>query len=741
MSFTKYLFLSIIAGIAPAGVLAAMDDLPRTDTPIEIDGVLDEAAWARSLRVDLGIEVQPAANEPAPVATTAFLIEDGENLYVAFQAEDPDPERIRAYLRDRDSAWSDDHVGIILDTYNDERRAFAFYANPLGVQMDTTHDEALGGRRGNDESWDAIWDSAGRIDDDGYVVEMRIPLSQLRFPDVEGEKTWGYDLVRHYPRTLSHHLSNNSRDRNRNCYLCQVGKFRGLEGSRPSRDLEVVPTLIAAQNETTDDPGFEPLTNTGTEAEVGVTVRWGITPDLTANLTVNPDFSQVEADVARLNVNNQFALYFPETRPFFLEGADYFNSPINAIYTRTVAAPEFGAKLTGQKGDHTFGVFAARDEITGLLFPGLYESDTETLEQPNDAFVGRYSLGFENASSVGALVTLRDGDDYHNYVGGLDARWRINDNHTIDFQYLQSETEYPLETAIEFDQPTDTFTGRATMIEYEYESRNWFGDIEYYDYSEGFRADSGFEPTVGGDLLELRFGRVFHGTGDTWWHRIRMSLHYDELNEESGDLAERESAFRMGIGGPLQSWFSLVVLDKKERDEGTLYDLNKVGAFLELQPTAGLQLGAFVGVGDQIDYTNGRLGDERLVEPYVTWNVNRNLSLRLRGVYLELDTKDGERIFEARLADTRVVWQFNLRSFLRLTVQFQDVERNPDVYVEPTDAREKDVGRQLLYSYKINPRTVFFLGYSDRYVDNDALDKLTVEDRTVFMKIGYAWTP
>ena len=102
---------------------------------------------------------------------------------------------------------------------------------------------------------------------------------------------------------------------------------------------------------------------------------------------------------------------------------------------------------------------------------------------------------------------------------------------------------------------------------------------------------------------------------------------------------------------------------------------------------------------------------------------------------------DGEKIFDATLADTRLTWQFNVRSFIRLTVQYQDIERNPDVYIEPTDAREKDVGRQLLYSYKLNPQTVFFLGYSDSYVDDDSLDRLTAEDRTWFMKIGYAWTP
>ena len=146
-------------------------------------------------------------------------------------------------------------------------------------------------------------------------------------------------------------------------------------------------------------------------------------------------------------------------------------------------------------------------------------------------------------------------------------------------------------------------------------------------------------------------------------------------------------------------------------------------------------------VGDQIDYSNDQLGKTVRLEPRVNWNISRNLFLRLNGVYAELDTQNNEKIFNALVADARLTWQFNLRSFLRLTAQVTDIERNLAQYLEPEDARSRDVGRQLLYSYKINPQTVFFLGYSDQHVDDDNLDSLTLSDRTWFMKIGYAWTP
>jgi len=728
--------------VCPTTAEATAADLPKLSGAIEIDGVLGDGEWSDAVRVELDIETNPAENQPAAVKTTVYVVEDGQNLFVAFDARDPNPAAIRAYLRDRDSAWPDDHVGIVLDTYNDERRAFQFFANPLGVQMDKTHNDVAGGNGQNfDASWDAIWDSAGQINDTGYVVEMRIPLSQLRFPDVTGTKTWGYDLFRIYPRDRTYRLSNHPRDRNLNCYLCQIGKLQGLEGSKPSRDIEVVPTITASQASTTDEPGQIPLEDGDAEVEAGLTVRWGITPDLTANLAINPDFSQIEADVLQLDVNNRFALFFPERRPFFLEGSDYFWTPIDAVFTRTVADPDLGAKLTGKRGDHTFGLFTALDAETNLLFPGLFESDSETLEQENTALVGRYSYGFGDASSVGVLLTARDGDDYRNVVGGVDGRWKINDQHSIEFQYLQTETEYPEATAIEFEQPLSAFSGQAGLIDYDFDSRNWFAGAGFEHYSSGFRADSGFVSQVGGDAYGLRLGRVWHGTDNNWWSRIRASAHVDRKVAEDGRLLEHRNVLRVGFGGVLQTWFQFALVDMEELWEGVDYDQQSIRAYFEIQPVGGLEFAVLGAYGDKIDYSNDRLGTQMRIEPRVTWNITKKLLLRLNGVASKLETPDGEQIFNAAIIDARLTWQFNLRSFLRLTIQNTDVERNQAEYIDEIDETSQDMGRQLLYSYKLNPQTVFFLGYSDQYMDDDTVDDLTISDRTWFMKIGYAWTP
>ena len=739
-------FFALLTSISCCAVASAANiELPRVDGDVVVDGQLDEAAWQTATQVELNVETNPGENIPARVKTVAYLMEDGANLYVGFEASDPDPSAIRAYLRDRDSAYGDDFVGIIIDTYNDGRRAFEFLANPLGVQMDLTNNEASsGGNMGKeDDSWDAIWGSAGRINGEGYVVEMKIPLTQLRFPVVEGLKIWGFDLTRNYPRGSSYRFTNNPLERGNNCYLCQLGEFSGLEDAEPGRDLEVVPTLTASKSDYSEEPAIDPLVSDGTQTEAGLSIRWGITPDLTANLAINPDFSQVEADSAQLDVNNRFALFFPEKRPFFLEGADYFSTPLRAVFTRTIASPDVGAKLTGKRGDHTFGVLAAEDAVTNLLFPGLFGSDSTTLEQSNTSFIGRYSRGFGNTSAIGGVLTVRDGDGYHNYVGGFDARWKINDQHTLNAQYLESETEYPTDVAIEFEQPLGAIDGDGLFLGYEYDSRNWFASIRRIDLSEGFRVDSGFHTKVGGVKDRANIGRVWHGEDGSWWNRIRLRSEFAIGHADDGALTEKALTMRLGIGGPMQSWTQIMLGAESQLEDDVLFDMNEVAFFFQATPRSGLSLQFFAKLADQIDFANTRLADQVVIEPSFSWNISRSLLARVNSVFVSLDTKEGEKIFDASVIDARLTWQFSVRSFLRMTIQHSEVDRNLSAYdadiVDDYDANSKNVGRQLLYSYKINPQTVFFLGYSDQYVDEDDLDGLTISDRSLFMKIGYAW--
>lgn len=742
MAFRRTIVFAVILLMVIAAPVwantADMPDLPRISGPVVVDGRLDEDAWGQALQIRLDYETQPGENTPARVQTIAYLMEDGRNLYVAFDARDPDPSKIRAYYRDRDSAYNDDFVGIVIDSYNDERRAFEFFSNPFGSQMDMTQDEI---NKREDDSWDAIWDSAGEINNDGYIVEMEIPLNQLRFERVEGKQTWGIDVLRMYPRGSRIRMASNALDRQVNCYLCQFEKIQGLENVEPGRDLELVPTLTAQRTDIRDDPVTDPMVGGDLESEVGLSLRWGITPDLTANLAINPDFSQVEADVAQLDVNNQFALFFPEKRPFFLEGSDYFRTPIQAVFTRTVADPTVGAKITGKRGSNTFGFYVADDDITNLLFPGPTGSDSESLAMSNTSIVGRYSRSIGDSSSIGALLTARDGDGYHNTVGGFDMRWRINDQHTLRAQVLRSDTDYPDDIASEFEQPLDAFSGDAAQADYNYESRDWFGFARYEYRDANFRADSGFVTRVDYDQITAGGGRRWHGEADDWWTRMQVNADYDISHDMNGQLLEREVEGYFSVNGPKQ-WFAQIGgLTRDVYFDGSVFRENKISLYTEIKPKGGMFFGVWARVGDQVDFDNTRLGDQVRVQPHIEWNVNDHLLARLRSSFVRLDSKEGPNIFDAQVHDLRLTWQFNNRSFIRMTVQHQDVERNQAMYIEDIDEHSRRLGRQLLYSYKLNPQTVFFLGYSDRHIDDDDLDRLTSTDRTLFMKVGYAWMP
>ena len=714
--------------------------IPHSKEPIKIDGVLDDAIWRAALALPLTIETYPRENATPDVETIAYLVENGDQLLIAFDARDPEPDKIRAYLRDRDSAFNDDFVGVVLDTFNDQRRAFEFFINPLGVQMDLINDQVNGGES---SSWDAIWDSAGQINERGFAAEMAIPFSQLRFPRADGDQTWGIDVLRFRPRANRARISNNTQDRNTSCYLCQFDKFTGFANAEPGKAIEVVPTLTATRSDKPPVPPTTPgaLEHGDFETEAGLGVRWGITPDLTLDLTFNPDFSQVEADVQQLEENTTFALSYPETRPFFLEGQDYYSTPMTAVYTRTVADPDAGAKFTGRTGKNTIAMFATNDAITNLLFPGPFGSQSTSLDQENDGFVGRYARGFGKTSQIGALVTSRQGDGYSNEVVGFDGRYFMNDQSTLRFQYLDSRTEYPAAVATRFGQAED-LEGDAWRVEYRYGSRNWFGQVWHQDIDPTFRADSGFIGRV--DLVQdrLQMNHTFYAHDGAWWTEWQLGMSANRSETTGGQFINRNVQPFISFEGKLQSYAELGFGPRKEYWNGVVYELDSGYMFGQFRPRSGLNINMEIQRGEQIDFTNSRLADQRRYRPQVDWNATRHLLVRLRYTADHLSTKEGAKIFDAQLTDLRLTWQFNVRSFVRLTLQDQDIDRNVSQYLNPlTDPRTKSLASQLLYSYKLNPQTVLFAGYSDSQVDDLNTGNLEMTGRTLFFKLSYAWTP
>jgi hypothetical protein len=726
--------------VLPGAVLGTGESLkiPFLEAELEIDAHINEPAWEHALLVPLVYETRPGENTEPPVRTEALLLDTGASFAVAFRAFDPNPDQIRAYFRDRDSLFNDDFVGVKLDTYNDSRRALEFFVNPFGAQLDAIEDDV---NKREDDAWDAIWESAGRITEFGYVVEMEIPYGAMSLPPTQGEKTWGIDVLRFYPRGVTHRISNSPQDRNKECVLCQISRFHGFERARQGRNLEITPTLVAVRADSREELSA-PLVSGDADSEFGLDVNWGITSNITLNGTLNPDFSQVEADVAQLNVNQTFALFFPEKRPFFLENADYFDSRIRAVFTRNVVDPDYGLRVTGKLGDGVMGAFFAEDTVTSFLIPGSQGSSIGSFERSSTDAVLRYRRDLPGNSSVGVIGTARSADGYHNYLAGVDALYRPTESDRINAQVLTSRTLYPDEIVTEFDQPTGEFDGDAISLSYNHDERDWFSYVNYDEFDRGFRADMGFVGKVDFDRWIVGAGRVWYpeDVSSSWWNRIQLNGDWDKAHDQSGQLLEEEWEARLSVEGPLQSFVQLAGTVRERFWNGTLFDEKSIRLFSEFTPRRGLYLRLSVREGDQVDFANTQLGEVLNIRPQIRWSLGRHLSLDLRHTYEKFDRREG-RLYEVNLSDLRLAYQFDLKQRLRLVLQYQDITRNPALYVDEVDTQTRGLGGQLIYSYKVNPRTLFFAGYGEGDFEDDSVEDLTTLSRTLFVKLSYAWEP
>jgi hypothetical protein len=722
---------------APAAYLPG-GRIPLLQGEITIDGNPDDVAWQGALEQQIAFDIQPGDNTPAPVQTTVRIGYTADALYLAFDAKDVDPAQIRAHLRDRDSAFSDDWVGVFLDTFNDQRRGYEMIVNPLGVQADLINDATTGEE---DASWDGLWSSAGRLTANGYQVEMRIPFSTLRFRNGGGDKRWGISLFRNYPRDKRHQLSSHRVPRESNCFLCEWVKYDGMADARQGRNIDVVPTLTVGTAQSRAGVGA-PWGGTDTSIEPGVDVSWAPSPNMTLNATLNPDFSQVETDQLQLSFNDSFALFYQEKRPFFLEGADYFTTPFNVLYTRQIADPDYGLRTTGRTGNSAYGAIVARDATTLVLVPGVLGSGFSQLDQKANVVIGRYRYDVNTHFSLGAIGTFRSGDDYANNVAGVDARWQKG-AHTATAQFLHSQSEYPAEIVSTYaasglgDDPTPA--GNAWRAAYSFSNRNWNGSVQHVRIDPGFRADLGFIGQVGYD-------KSVAGGGYTWYrdgkalNRINLYGDWDITHRFDGQLLERELEFSLNVQGPRQSQFSFSPLTRVRYWRGALYTEHNLHFDGNFRPNGNWQLGTYMNFGRQLDLVAERTGNRKMVGVFGNTNIGRGLLLDWDVNRQQLD-RDGGTAFKATVANIGGSWQFDPRQRLRLTLQGSEVQRNQALYADTINETARDWAAQVVYSYKINPRTALYAGASyGAFMDDDNPD-LFGNTRSVFVKLSYGWQP
>ena len=709
--------------------------VPLVTGRLSVDGVLNETSWSGARRLSVPWEWAPTDGGDAPVATTVFLLRDQDYLYLGFEAADPNPADIRARYADRDLPLDDDGVGVLIDPFGDRRRAFQFRVNPLGVQMDAVTTDGGSGSR-SDYTWDAIWEAGGQITSSGYVAEIAIPFRQLRFPRSSGLQNWGFLAFRSYPRSATHELRSIRTDLNRSCLVCQVPPIVGFAGLATGLNLEITPTLTAKQTTSKTAAGASPERERN--QDLGLSARWGISPNVSLNLAVNPDFSQVEADALQLDANLRFAIALPEKRPFFLEGADLFETPNALVVSRTIAEPQYGAKVTGKEGDYAFGAFLTRDRITEILLPGAEGSALATAAGAATGIVLRARRDVGAGSSIGVLATSRTGLAYDNNLLAVDGVWRLGASDSLVWQFGGSRGQYPTEleaTGADLDlEPT----GHILALNYTHNDSNWYWNGRYKQISPGFRADSGFIPQVGIRSAQAGVERTWRPPkgSQRWYNRLGVYAGAEILQDWNSSWTEWGGDFVVSYRGPRQFELVLVLAPNQEYLAGETYRNLRYVIDGKVSLSQWARIGYRYNAGEALDFANFRSGDLQRITSLLELNIGRRIRLELTETTEKLSTT-GNEIYRLHTSQGRLLYHLNRRAFGRLILQQRRLDRNPALYINPVTEREDRTTPQLLLSYKLNSQTAALIGYG---AVERTTDELAASDvRTFFVKFSYAF--
>jgi Domain of unknown function (DUF5916)/Carbohydrate family 9 binding domain-like len=506
--------------------------VPRFDKPPVIDGKPDEEVWKSAAVFKDFYQISPGDNIAPSKPTEAMIGYDAGTLYLAFRCFD-EPDKIRATIAKRDEIFSEDNVRIFLDTYNDQRRAYILGWNPFGIQGDAIMTEG----QGQDYSFDIVMESKGVITSDGWTLEVAIPFKSLRYEAGKG-KLWGIHVWRNIDRFNDEIDSWMPNSRDISSQLSQEGHIVGLENISTEHTLEIIPSVTLSEtgrrvnaltpaqlaaDPTVVDPGR--LLNEPTKFDIGVTAKYGITPAITLDLAVNPDFAQVEADQTVVTANQRFPIFFDEKRPFFLEGIDIFKSPLTVVHTRSIVDPDVALKLSGKWGKNTFGILLASDNA-----PGNFSEDERlnlsTLPAiarfiDKNAYIGilRVKHDVGAGSNLGFFLTSYNFIEQHNQLGGVDGRILISKQKTLTFQVVGSTSRRcffdPVRDAhrpgpsegcfVGFDpQPGNptrpgetqdyyrTGNGLGYQFNYSQDGRHFFYGFNGSGRTQDYRADVGF---------------------------------------------------------------------------------------------------------------------------------------------------------------------------------------------------------------------------------------------------------
>ncbi len=716
--------LCVLFAIPARAQLGGVVRAVRIDRPITLDGRLTEAEWGQAAPVSLPFEVEPRENVPAPRSTEARVVYTNDMLYVGFVCRDSVMDDVRAAYADRDKATPDDQVVLVLDTYGDHQRAYIFTVNPRGIQGDAM----MSGNR-DDASFDLVWRSEARMFKDGWTAEIGIPFTSLRFPD-RAEQQWVILFGRQFPRETMAMLSATRFDRNNPCLTCQGMTLVGIEGVRPGSAFDVLPYVgMTQRNGLRDEDELDsPFDRGRGTPRAGVGLKIAPTPDLLVEGVLNPDFSQIESDAVQISVNTSFALFYPERRPFFLEGADLYQTIFNqwgdptfqVFYSRTINDPLAAAKVFGKSGAFSYGLIAAQDRNTSLVVPGEEESDVAETGLASQAGVARVRYDFGNESFVGGFGSVRTfGSTASHLLGGIDGRWRFANVYSLTAGAFVSDTKELNDLSI-FDETRsygatrftaaydgERFRGTAGRLELSRQARDYGFALTAEGVQPTFQSQNGFIGATNRNTFTGAHSYTFYPDGSFLDRLSVFNFGGVVVNDER---LMKERYVGAGVQAVMKGQTEVTILGQglgEERYAGLFFGhLPQLHFNISSTPFAPLtlklngQVGRFIyRDGTPPEAGNGHAFDFEVLVRFtdrfrvrVTYSRARLMALNRR-----------ELFYDGNVYQSLAVYQFSPEFSLRLISQFDTFDRRASVYP--------------LLSYRLNAFSALYLGATEGVAD------------------------
>jgi hypothetical protein len=663
------------------------------------------------LKISGFIQNSPHDGLPATEETVVWLGYTKSAIYFVFICHDRHPELIRGHLARRENILKDDYMAVLLDPFQDHRKGVIFVVNAAGVQADASWDDT----NGADYSYDQVWDSEGQVTREGWMALIEIPFRSLRFRPNGAD--WGVVFMHNFPRNSEQdfwpRVSTNITG-----ILSQEGTLQGIAGVTGSHNVQINPYVLA-QNERelkTIDPMNPYFSSQHLEGTAGGEVKAILKDRIVFDATINPDFSTVESDQPQFTVDQRYPVYFPELRPFFLENANYFATPINLVYTRNIVHPEYGGRVTGKTGHTNLGLFVIDDRE-----PGQTVAPSDPLYNKHATIaVGRVSRDLGKGSSIGVIYTDYEFGQGWNRIGGVDFTWRMTNKWTALGQMVESSTKGTVDSGT----PPSYAAGPASNFQLQHTGHAFNFQSNFQDMSIGFQTQLGFiqASNFRNDQTHMTY---------QWYPKHRLIQNYGvETNQNIafdhlGNRVFHYSTYDAFVFLPRNFLLAPVVgqnSDTMGPQNGYLLTQNRnftenFGGFVARgAPFAQLNFNVQAARGGNVNYNPAAGGtpflmNQETVQALFTLQPLRQLTAD-NTYLLDRDhaVKGGALVYESQVFRTKVNYQFTRAVSARVIVEYDSTLANP---AETSLKRTKQVGTEALLTWLPHPGTAIYVGYNN----------------------------